>query len=154
MGCWGLMAIILMNKFGQVSTSRAWSLRAGECSTENCPIWHWHVWCSDGLDFFTLISHGTECHICGLQWAFWLGRWLTTHELGYPDLCQLFKSLFTSVNWKKVYNLRVASYVLSGGKRRTAAWEAASQIALRDCSKAAVGESQYMKFWWRGTSIP
>ena len=29
---------------------------------------------------------------------------------------------------------------------RTAAWEAASQIALRDCSKAAVGESQYIRF--------
>ena len=29
------------------------------------------------------------------------------------------------------------------GKMRTATWEAASQIALRDCSKAAVGESQY-----------
>ena len=26
------------------------------------------------------------------------------------------------------------------GKMRTAAWEAASQMALRDCSKAAVGE--------------
>ena len=26
---------------------------------------------------------------------------------------------------------------------RTAAWEAASQIAVRDCSKAAVGERQY-----------
>ena len=33
------------------------------------------------------------------------------------------------------------------GKMRTAALEAASQIALRDCSKAAVGESQYIKFW-------
>ena len=33
-----------------------------------------------------------------------------------------------------------------GGKMRTAAPEAASQIALRACSKAAVGESQYMRF--------
>ena len=33
------------------------------------------------------------------------------------------------------------------GKMRTTAWEAASQIALRDCSKAAVGESQYIRFW-------
>ena len=32
------------------------------------------------------------------------------------------------------------------GKMRNATWEAASQIALRDCSKAAVGESQYIKF--------
>ena len=40
------------------------------------------------------------------------------------------------------------------GKIRTAAQEAASQRALRDCSKAAVGERQYIMFWWRGSSIP
>ena len=40
------------------------------------------------------------------------------------------------------------------GTMRTAAREAASQIALRDCSKAAVGESQYIRFQWRGSSIP
>ena len=33
------------------------------------------------------------------------------------------------------------------GKMRTAAREAAPQIALRDCSKAAVGEGQYIRFW-------
>ena len=33
------------------------------------------------------------------------------------------------------------------GKMRMAAGEATSQIALRDCSKAAVGESQYIRFW-------
>ena len=54
---------------------------------------------------------------------------------------------------KKMYNLRVVSQVLFGGKMRTAAQEAASQIALRDCSKVAVGESQYIRFWWRGSSI-
>ena len=31
------------------------------------------------------------------------------------------------------------------GKMRTAAWEAASQIALRDCSKAAVGGKSMYK---------
>ena len=40
------------------------------------------------------------------------------------------------------------------GKMRTAAREAASQKALRDCFKAAVGKSQYIRFWWRGLSIP
>ena len=41
------------------------------------------------------------------------------------------------------------------GKMRTAPWEAASQIALRDCSKAAVGESQYIKFGekWKWSRI-
>ena len=33
------------------------------------------------------------------------------------------------------------------GKMRTAAFEAASQIALRDCSKVAVGEGQSIRFW-------
>ena len=32
------------------------------------------------------------------------------------------------------------------GKMRTEAWEAAPQIALRECSKEAVGEGQYMRF--------
>ena len=30
---------------------------------------------------------------------------------------------------------------------RTAAQEAASQIALRDCSKEVVGGGQYIRFW-------
>ena len=37
---------------------------------------------------------------------------------------------------------------------RTTPQKTASQIALRDCSKAAVGESPHKKFWWRGSSIP
>ena len=37
------------------------------------------------------------------------------------------------------------SFIL--GKMRTEPREAASQIALRDCSKVAVGEKQYIRFW-------
>ena len=33
------------------------------------------------------------------------------------------------------------------GKMRTAAQEAASQIALKDSSKAAVEQGQYTRFW-------
>ena len=33
------------------------------------------------------------------------------------------------------------------GKMRTVAWETAPQIALRDCSKEAVGEGEYIRFW-------
>ena len=36
---------------------------------------------------------------------------------------------------------------------RTATQETAPQIALRDCSKKAVGEGQYLRFWWRGSSV-
>ena len=38
-------------------------------------------------------------------------------------------------------------------KMRTAAWETAPQIALRDGSKQAMGEGQYIRFWWRGNSM-
>ena len=38
-------------------------------------------------------------------------------------------------------------------KMRTAAWETAPQIALRDCSKQVMGEGQYIRFWWRGNSM-
>ena len=33
------------------------------------------------------------------------------------------------------------------GKMKTAAWETAPPIALRDCSKEAVGEGQNIRFW-------
>ena len=38
------------------------------------------------------------------------------------------------------------------GKMRTAAQETAPPIALRDCSREAVGKGQYIRFWWRGCS--
>ena len=40
------------------------------------------------------------------------------------------------------------------GQMRTAAQKVASQISLRDCSKAPVGGSQYIRFWWRRSSVP
>ena len=55
---------------------------------------------------------------------------------------------------KKDVQLVSCKLSFSWGKMRTAGWEAASQIALRECSKAAVGEGQYIRFWWRGSSIP
>ena len=36
---------------------------------------------------------------------------------------------------------------------RTAAWETAPQIALRDCSEQVMGQGQYIRFWWRGNSM-
>ena len=36
---------------------------------------------------------------------------------------------------------------------KTAAWETAPQIALRDCSKEAVEEGQNIRFWWRGSLV-
>ena len=55
---------------------------------------------------------------------------------------------------KKDVQLESCELSFIWGKMMTAAWEAAFQIALIDCSKAAVGESQYIRFWWRGSSIP
>ena len=48
---------------------------------------------------------------------------------------------------KKDIQLESCELSFIWGKMRTAAQEAASQIALRDCSKVAVGESQYISFW-------
>ena len=39
------------------------------------------------------------------------------------------------------------------GKMRTAAWRTEPQMALRDCSTEAVGGAQYIRFWWRGSSM-
>ena len=46
-------------------------------------------------------------------------------------------------------DVQLESYELSfiRGKMRTAVREAASQIALKDCSKEAVGEGQYIRIW-------
>ena len=51
---------------------------------------------------------------------------------------------------KKYVQLESCELSFIWGKMMTAAWEAAFQIALIDCSKAAVGESQYIRFWRRG----
>ena len=153
MGCWSLMAILHMNKFGQVSTSRAWSLRAGECSIENFPIWHWHVWCSDGLDFFTLISHGTECHICGLQWAFWLGRWLITHEwdtLIYVSRSNHCLHLLTK---KRCTTWELQAKFYLGQKEDCSLGSSISDSSERLLQNNWGGKSIY-KVWWRGTSVP
>ena len=51
-----------------------------------------------------------------------------------------------TVDLKKDGQLESSELSFVWGKTRTA-WEAASQRALRDCSKAAVGEGQYVTFW-------
>ena len=45
---------------------------------------------------------------------------------------------------RKMYNLIVVSLSFIWGKIRTAAWEAAPHIALRNCSKE---RGQYIRFW-------
>ena len=55
---------------------------------------------------------------------------------------------------KKDVQLESCELSFIWGKMRTAAREAASQIALRNCSKGEVGERQYIRFWCRGSSIP
>ena len=39
------------------------------------------------------------------------------------------------------------------GKMRTSAWETAPQIALSECFRETVGEGQYKRFWWKGSSV-
>ena len=47
---------------------------------------------------------------------------------------------------KKDVQLESCELSFIWGKMRTAAWETASQVALRECSKVAVGESRYIRF--------
>ena len=54
--------------------------------------------------------------------------------------------LAMTLQTKKDVQLESCELRVIGGKMRTAAQEAASQIPLRACSKAAVGESQYIMF--------
>ena len=54
------------------------------------------------------------------------------------------------VDWKRGATWEV-SFIW--GKMRTIAWERAPQMALRDCSKEAVGEGQYIRLSWRGSSV-
>ena len=66
---------------------------------------------------------------------------------GYLHVCQCKRpNLRIKLSTKKAVQLESCELSFIWGKMRTAAWEAASQIALRDCSKVAVGESQYIKF--------
>ena len=67
----------------------------------------------------------------------------------YPEIKSQM-SLWT----KKDVQLESCKLSFIWGKMRTAAWEAASQMALRDYSQVAVGERQYIRFWWRGSWIP
>ena len=54
-------------------------------------------------------------------------------------------TLFLST--KKDAHLESCELSFIWGKMRTVALEVVHQIALRDCSKAAVREGQYIKFW-------
>ena len=48
---------------------------------------------------------------------------------------------------KKMHNVRVVNFCFIGGKIRTAAWETAPQVALRNCSKEAAGKDRiYLDF--------
>ena len=53
-------------------------------------------------------------------------------------------NIFWAMLTKKDVQLESCELSFIWGKMRTAAWEAASQIALRDCSRVAVGEGQYI----------
>ena len=58
-----------------------------------------------------------------------------------------------SFKWRRQVSTEKDAQLESGrlsfiwGKMRTAALETALQISLRDCSKEAVGEGQYIRFW-------
>ena len=102
------------------------------------------------MHFWTVyINNGTvhiHCTYCGFL-SLWCS--LFWHSLAFSII---FSSVKRRCRLKKMHNLRGASFIW--GKMRTAPWKAASQIALTDCSKVAVGEGQYIRFRWKGSSIP
>ena len=55
--------------------------------------------------------------------------------------------VLTEKKEKKDVQLESCELSFIWGKMSTAAQEAASQTALRDCSKAAVGGRQCIRFW-------
>ena len=82
---------------------------------------------------------------------------LITWQMLFWQKKNFYQFLLNIFHWgcqlKKDVQLESCELSFIWGKMRTTALEA-FQIALRNCSKGAVGESQYIRFWWRGCSIP
>ena len=128
------------------------------------------TWLSDwsALNWSELSSVWDECSWAVL-WTFFsiAFLWDWNENWPFPVLCPLqrFPNLLTYwvqhfdsimfwiwnsyCQWYKDVQLESCELSFIWGKMRTAAQEAASQIALRDCFKVAVGKRQYIKFWWR-----
>ena len=87
-------------------------------------------------DFFQSCSH---CRVFQICWHIECSTLTASCIRTENSYCQ----------WKKDVQIESCEWSFIWGKLRTAAQEAASQIALRDCSKGAVGESQYIRFGWR-----
>ena len=74
-----------------------------------------------------------------------------------PSTFSIFAVALCLISWvgclacrlKKDVRLESCELSFICGEMRIAAQEAASQIALRICSEATVGKSQYIRFWWR-----
>ena len=62
----------------------------------------------------------------------------------------LWGSILSTIKRCTSWELWVKFYL---GQNEGYSLGAESQIALRECSKVAVGESQYTRFWWRGNSM-
>ena len=73
------------------------------------------------------------------------------HLQGIFSAQRLKPSLLLLLHWQTDFFFLApevpASQVLFGGKMRTSAWETASRIALRSCSKEAGRKSVYTCFW-------
>ena len=66
--------------------------------------------------------------------------------LSFPQQQCSLRAVIHMSTEKKMHNLKVLC-CFTWGKMRTAAWETAPQSAGRDCSKEAVEEGQYVRFW-------
>ena len=102
----------------------------------------------------------------GLCQSFLFSVALPCHQflllLFLPSTFSIFAVALCLISWvgclacrlKKDVRLESCELSFICGEMRIAAQEAASQIALRICSEATVGKSQYIRFWWRGSWMP
>ena len=70
--------------------------------------------------------------------------------LHFPDCIKVTCGHICWLKWYTTWGLQVK---FSLGKMRTAAWKTAPQIALRNCFKEVVGEDQYIRSQWKGSSV-
>ena len=75
-------------------------------------------------------------------------RWLDSiNDSVDMDLSKCEETVEDRGSWCQLKTCTSSRLTFIWGKMKTASWEEASQIALRDCSKVILGKGQYIRFW-------
>ena len=97
------------------------------------------LWRADGRSKFSVF-------VVFLAVCMWNCEILRCQGWGISSSCPLCLALKSVYEKEKRCTSGSCKLNFTWGKMRSAVWETAPQIALRDCSKEAVGEGQYMDF--------